>query len=258
MIRPPGPEIKPPMPWPLVHYLDATLPDAPANVALDEALLVEAEERGGPSVLRAWELDHLAVVLGASCRLRENVRLEACRSDGVEIARRSSGGGTVVIGPGALNFSVVLPVDADPELKSVDTAQRFVLGRTLEKLREEGVPAEMLGSGDLTLGGRKFSGSAQRRLRHHVLVHASLLYAFPIGRIDRYTLMPPRRPSYRADRPHSEFVTNLPLPRDRILAALRAAWLPDDPDGPPVEVPEETLQGLIETKFSEIAWIGRL
>ena len=259
MIHARSPEIKPANPWPSIRELDATLPDAPSNVALDEALLVEAEEHGGPAVLRTWELGHLAVILGASCRLAENVRAEACRLDGVEVARRSSGGGTVVIGPGALNFSVVLPIAASPELQSVDVAQKFVLARTLEAIRREGVPeAAMLGSGDLTLEGRKFSGSAQRRLRRHVLVHATLLYDFPLGAIDRYTLMPPRRPTYREDRPHAEFVTNLPLPRGRLMAALRAAWLPDEGSARRAEVPEETLRSLVAAKFSKIDWIGRL
>ena len=244
--------------WPLIHYLDATLPDLAANLALDEALLVEAEERGGPSVLRVWELDHLAVVLGASCRLAENVRVDECRADGVEIGRRSSGGGTVVIGPGALNFSVVLPVEATPELRSVDAAQRYVLERTAESIRSEGPPVAMLGSGDLTLDARKFSGSAQRRLRDHVLVHASLLYDFAPGRIGRYTLMPARRPDYRGDRPHADFVTNLPLPRDRLLAALRSAWLPDDRPEAFASVPEGEVEAQLERKFSKIGWIERL
>jgi lipoate---protein ligase len=246
------------MPWPSIQFLDATLPSAAANVALDEALLVEAEENGGPSILRVWELDRVAVVLGASCRLKENVRSEACRVDGVEIARRSSGGGTVVIGPGALNFSVILPADASPELKGVETAQRFVLGRTLEAIRQAGPQVEMRGSGDLTLGSRKFSGSAQRRLRRHVLVHATLLYDFPLGLIDQYTLMPPRRPSYREDRPHADFVTNLCLTRERVIEALKHAWLPEDVPVAPARVPEETLRTLIATKFSEVGWIERL
>jgi lipoate-protein ligase A len=176
----------------------------------------------------------------------------------VAIARRSSGGGTVVIGPGALNFSVILPIDASPELKGVDTAQRFVLGRTLEAIRRAGPFAEMLGSGDLTLGLRKFSGSAQRRLRHNLLIHASLLYNFPLDRIDRYTLMPPRRPAYREDRPHANFVTNLPLPRDHLVAALREAWLPESGPVVPAVIPEQSLRTLIETKFSEMGWIERL
>jgi lipoate---protein ligase len=241
-----------------MHYLDLTLPSATENVALDEALLVEAEERGGSSILRVWELDHFAIVLGASCRWNENVRAEECRVDGVEIARRSSGGGTVVIGPGALNFSVILPIDASPELKSVDTAQRFVLARTLEAIRRAVPPVEMLGSGDLTLGTRKFSGSAQRRLRRNLLVHATLLYDFPLDRIDRYTLMPPRRPSYREDRPHSEFVTNLPLRRERILEALQEAWLSSDFPIVRAQVPENTFRALAETKFSKVGWIERL
>jgi lipoate-protein ligase A len=246
------------MPWPQIHYLDATLPRVAANLALDEALLVEAEERGGPSVLRIWEPDDYAVVLGASCRLRENVRLEACRLDGVAIARRSSGGGTVVIGPGALNFAVVLPVDAAPELKGVDTAQKFVLARTLGAIRNAGPPVELLGSGDLTLGNRKFSGSAQRRLRRNVLIHATLLYDFPLDRLDRYTLMPPRRPSYREDRAHADFVTNLPLSRARLVAALRGAWLAPCQADLSIGLPEKTLRSLIETKFSGIGWIERL
>ena len=259
MIRPVWIEIKTAMPWPDLHFLDATLPGAPANVALDEALLDEAEARGGPSVLRVWELDHLAVILGASCRLIENVKVRACRADGVEVARRSSGGGTVVIGPGALNVSVVLPIDAAAELKAVDSAQKFVLGRTLEAIRLAGVPgAEMLGSGDLTLDGRKFSGSAQRRLRRFLLVHASLLYDFPLDAIDRYTPMPPRRPAYRGDRPHAEFVVNLPLPRDRLIEAIRGAWLPRDRPETLAEVPEARLRALIEGKFSKADWIERL
>jgi lipoate-protein ligase A len=252
-------EIKPTMPWPRIHQLAVTYPKAAWNVGLDEALLVEAEEHDGPSVLRVWELDHLAVVLGASCRRLENVRVDACQTDGVEIARRSSGGGTVVIGPGALNFSVVLPIDASPELQGVDTAQRYVLGRTLDALRLEGVgPMEMRGSGDLTIDGRKFSGSAQRRLRRHVLIHASILYDFSIEAIDRYILMPPRRPAYREDRPHAEFVTNFPGRRQRILAALQAAWLPTEPSVPFAEIPEATLRRLVEAKFTNVGWIERL
>ena len=216
----------------------------------------------GPPVLRVWELDHLAVVLGASCRLREDVRVEACQADGVAIARRSSGGGTVVIGPGALNIAVVLPIDAAPELKAVDDAQRFVLERTARAIRLEGPAVELLGSGDLTVGRRKFSGSAQRRLRHHVLIHASLLYDFPIDRIDRYTRVPSRKPDYREGRPHAEFVMNLPLPRERLLAALHAR--PGSRRGPPCltdprpRSPRETLfVNSIETKiFRDLSGSG--
>src|SRR5262245_42939784 len=102
-----------------VRYLERTLAGIAANLALDEVLLIAAEERGAGPVLRIWEPDELAVVLGASGRLHDDVLVAACRAEGVAIARRPSGGGTVVVGPGTLNVAVVLPVDAEPGLAAV-------------------------------------------------------------------------------------------------------------------------------------------
>ena len=243
---------------PPMHYLDLTLAGIAANLALDEALLIEAEERGSPPVLRIWEPDELAVVLGSSCRWRDDVRVDACRADGVALARRTSGGGTVVVGPGTLNLTVVLPIDAAPGLGAVDVAHRFVLDRLARALRERGTAVEVQGLGDLTVGDRKFSGSAQRRLRRHFLVHATILYDFPLEKIDRYTSLPRRQPSYRADRPHGDFLMNLELPRASLIEAIRSAWLPPGTTAEAPAVPEETVRELVASKFSDPSWIQRL
>jgi lipoate---protein ligase len=238
-----------------MQFLDLTLPTAAENVAMDEALVVAAESGAGGPTLRIWELHERAVVLGASGRLAEDVDVEACRADGVAIARRSSGGGTVLIGPGALNFTVVLAIDADPRLKAVDTTQLHVLERTAEALRALGPDVQVRGSGDLTIDGRKFSGSAQRRLKNYLMVHASLLYGIGAGDVARYLRTPRRQPEYRAGRSHVEFLTTLPLPRAAIRAALRAAW--------PCEVenswaPRELAEQLLLDKFGRDDWIERL
>ncbi len=227
------------------------------DLALDEALLLEAEAGLG-GVLRLWEPARYAVVLGASGRWRDEVRADACRADGVDLARRSSGGGTVVVGPGALNVAVVLPVAASPEYRAVDTAQRSVLARLAATIRESfGVPAEVLGSGDLTLGIHKFSGSAQRRLRNHFLVHATVLYDFPLDRIARYLATPGRQPSYREGRPHEDFVTNLGLPRSAVAEAARRAFLQERGTVVEAAVPTETIARLVAERFGERAWIER-
>ena len=244
---------------PRLPAIDQTFPAVATNLAADEALLLAAEEGAGPPILRFWELDHPAVVLGASCRLAREVRVEACRADGVPIARRSSGGGTVVIGPGALSVTLVLPLDAEPAaFRAVDTAQRFVLDRVAGALRDFGPPVEMLGSGDLTVGGRKVAGSAQRRLRGHMMIHFSLLYDFDLPLIDRYLAMPPRQPSYRADRGHLDFVANLPLPRAAIVAAIRAAWAAPGPGLDPDFPPTGRIADLVRDKFGRADWIERL
>jgi len=97
-----------------IALLDLTLETVEANLALDEALLIEADEGRAGAVLRFWDFPRFAVVLGASRRLAGDVRVDACQQDGVPIVRRSSGGGTVVIGPGALNVTVILPNSAAP------------------------------------------------------------------------------------------------------------------------------------------------
>jgi lipoate-protein ligase A len=176
----------------------------------------------------------------------------------VAVARRSSGGGTVVVGPGALNVAVVLPVDAAPGLDAVDRAQHFVLERMASGLRTLGPPVEVLGSGDLTLGLRKFAGSAQRRLRRHFLVHVTLMFAFSLERIGRYTALPRRQPAYRQGRSHEDFLTNLDLPRDQILAAIRSAWLPAHPPAPIASVPDALVRELVASKFGDPAWVERL
>jgi len=240
-----------------MRYLDRTLATIEANLALDEALLVVAEERGGPAVLRQWEAPEVVVVMGASCRLRDEVRVEACREDGVAIVRRSTGGGTVVIGPGALNVAVVLPIDIAPGLEAVDVAQRFVLERMAKGLRTLEPNVEVLGSGDLTIDRRKFGGSAQRRLRKHFLVHVSLLYHFPLELVDRYTTLPRRQPAYRTGRSHHEFLMNLERAREQIATVVHSSWISP---GPPIaaNVPEALVDHLVATKFGDPAWIGRL
>jgi lipoate-protein ligase A len=238
-----------------LKYLDLSLPTTVENLALDEALLIEADEgRGGP-VLRIWEARELAIVLGSTCRLRDDVLVERCRADGVAITRRSSGGGTVVIGPGALNVAVILPEDAAPGLGAVDVAQRFVLDPIAAAIRERGPAVEVLGLGDLTVDLRKFAGSAQRRLRHYFLVHTSILYRFPLERIGHYTTLPRRQPAYRAQRSHDDFLVNLDLPRATLVSAVRGAW--NDPSTP-APAPLELVRQLVDTKLADPVWIERL
>ena len=67
-----------------VNLLDLTLPSPAENLALDEALLLDAEAGGG-EVLRLWELPTLAVVLGSGGVLADDVRVSACAADGVPV-----------------------------------------------------------------------------------------------------------------------------------------------------------------------------
>lgn len=209
----------------LVYRLDLTLPTIEENLALDEALLdaAIADELPG-EVLRFWESPVPAVIVGRASRVAEEVDEPACAAAGAPILRRTSGGAAVVLGPGCLMYALVLSRRARPELVAVDRAHRYVLRQMVEALRRLVPGVAYRGINDLTLGDRKCSGNSVRIKRQWVLYHGTLLYAAPLEQIDRLLRMPARRPEYRRDRPHREFLTNLPVEACEIREVLATHW----------------------------------
>src|SRR5438874_3026372 len=149
-----------------MEYLDLTLPSVAENLALDEALLLRAEAGEGDEVLRFWEWHSPAVILGAGGRLAEDVDEVACHVDQVPILRRSSGGGTVLLGPGCLCYSLVLSYNRAPELAEIRPSYFYILGRIRDALSDLSPGIKCAGSSDLVAGARKFSGNSQQRKRH--------------------------------------------------------------------------------------------
>ncbi len=120
-----------------MRYLDLTLPSLAENLALEEALLEEAETAAAPlETLRIWEAVRLGVVVGRSSRVDVEVRAADCREAGVRVLRRISGGAAVVVGPGCLMYALVLSLRLRPNLRSIDQAHAGVLGTIAAALRQ--------------------------------------------------------------------------------------------------------------------------
>ena len=206
-----------------MRYLDLTLPTAAENLALDEALLEEAEAAPAET-LRLWESPQPLVVVGRSSRIDVEVRVDVCRASGIPILRRASGGAAVVTGPGCLMYALVLSYQLRPALRAVDRAHRFVLG-TIGAALEPLVPdVQCRGTSDLAVGDRKFSGNSMRCKRSHLLYHGTLLYNFPLDLIGRCLATPPHQPEYRQGRAHESFVMNLALDAATLRRTMTAAW----------------------------------
>jgi len=220
-----------------MRYLDLTLPTAAENLALDEALLEEAEALGQPAeTLRVWEPTGLAVVVGRSSKIADEVHVEACLRLGVPILRRTSGGSAVVIGPGCLMYALVLSLQLRPELRAVRLAHRCVLGTLADALGRlvsgvccRGTSDLAIAEGDPTKNPRKISGNSIRMRHDHLLYHGTLLYDFRLEWADRLLAMPPREPKYRRGRAHGSFLANLPLEAASIRQALKTAWDATEP-----------------------------
>jgi lipoate---protein ligase len=234
-----------------MQFLDYTFTNPAQDLACDEALLDQAEAHGG-EFLRFWEPTVPFVVLGFSNPLRTETFPDACTAAGVPILRRCSGGGTVLQGPGCLNYALILSMEARPELQSVTGTNRFVMTRNaaiLQPLLEGQVTVN--GFTDLALEGRKFSGNAQRRRRRFVLFHGTFLLEMNPNLMDRLLPIPSRQPAYRQQRSHGEFLSSLPLPRQTLREAFRRGWHATEPSA---SIPHQQVQQLVNTKYALASW----
>jgi lipoate-protein ligase A len=234
-----------------MRLLDLTLPTVAENLALDEALLLAAEEADAGEALRLWENPGVAGVLGAGGSVEIDVNVPACRAAGIPILRRASGGGTVLIGPGCLCFSLVLAYDRVAGLNEIPASNRYILDRVRNALRAIVPDAEAAGTSDLVVNGRKFAGNAQQRKRRHFLHHGTLLCGFDLALIGRHLNAPERQPEYRRQRPHGDFVVNLPASVAEVKRLLIAEW---QPEGEYEPLPWERVRDLVAEKYSRDEW----
>ena len=112
----------------------------------------------------------------------------------------------------------------------------------------------MRGSCDLALGGRKFSGSAQKRSRYCLLHQGTLLYDFSLESIPLYLRQPEKQPDYRKGREHLDFVSNLPLGSAELRERIATVW-EAEPAARTWEMP--SLEALLEEKYLNREWIER-
>jgi lipoate-protein ligase A len=223
-----------------VNLLNLTLPTPAENLACDEALLDFFEEHGGDGLLRFWEPKDYFVVVGYGNHVAKEVNVAACEREKIPILRRCSGGGTILQGPGCLNYSLVLKIEDGGPLGSITAANRFIMGRNREAIETEvrgrrpEVGIEIRGCTDLVTRHSsldthlKFSGNAQRRKKNFLLFHGTFLLDFDIALIDKFLRMPSKEPDYRKGRSHTDFLTNVDLPADAVKRSLERIWNASD------------------------------
>lgn len=235
-----------------MHLLELTLDTPAENLALDEALWLQAERSpDAPDVLRLWESPVPFVVLGRSGSCRDEVHHEYCRGEGIPVLRRCSGGGTVLAGPGCLMYAVVLPYAGREPLRKLDQAHRFVMTRVRQAVLQAGVECTVEGISDLALNGRKVGGNALRCGRNAFLYHGTLLCGMAPDLIASCLRSPARQPEWRLGREHREFVGRIPLDSRSLAAALAEVW----EAGQVAEGPDRALvRELVSSRYGRPEW----
>jgi lipoate---protein ligase len=210
---------------PSIKFCDRTFPTPAENLACDEALLDAAEAGEISQTLRFWEVNDPFVVVGYGNHISSEVHQEFCAKMKIPILRRCSGGGTVLQTTGVLNYALVLRAEPESPLQTISGANQHIMQRNRDALAGMiGSPVDLHGFTDLTLGGRKFSGNAQRRRKNYLLFHGSFLLDADFELIEKALKMPSKKPDYRHGRTHGDFLVNLKVAPAQVKAALCRAW----------------------------------
>jgi len=171
--------------------------DAHTNMALDEVFLKRMQDRSAGGILRFYTWSRPSISVGYFQDVSRDLDLPLCQERGWSMVRRLTGG-RAVFHDDELTYSIVLPL-SDPAVpgKLLESYRYLSLG-LLHGLRELGVRAELVsprqmkkvrrahvaGSPDcfaspswyeISVGGKKIVGSAQRRMTYGILQQGSIL-----------------------------------------------------------------------------------
>lgn len=146
------------------------------NTALDEVLTRAVGSGDRAPTLRFWAWSNRAVILGRFQSVRNEVQLENARSNQVDIVRRISGGGAMLIEPeGAITYSLYAPPSLVRDL-SFGESYAFLDSWIVAGLRDLGIDAWYEPLNDITSSGGKIGGAAQARRFGAVMHHATMAY----------------------------------------------------------------------------------
>ena len=144
------------------------------NLALEQKLLKLAEKE---PLLYIWKNDK-CVVIGKYQNAYVECNLEKMEKDFVKIARRRSGGGAVYQDLGNLCFTVAGKRENFKYLDKMEVV--------LKALQASGLPAERSGRNDITLEGKKISGSAFQLSDSFVSYHGTMLFNVDFSSMGKY------------------------------------------------------------------------
>jgi len=162
------------------RLLDTGHRSAAENMALDEAIL-EARSRGLiPNTLRFLQFSPHCVLVGYHQTVSQEVRVDFCRAQGIEINRRITGGGALYWGTAELGWEIFAS-RADPRFaRPPEELYAYICEGAVRGLARLGVRAAFRPRNDIEIEGRKISGTGGTAQGEAFLFQGTLLVDFDL------------------------------------------------------------------------------
>ena len=147
---------------------------AAMNMAIDESIVESVAKNKSLPTIRFYKWKNNSVSL-ASNQNQDEINLDLCRKNNVDVVRRITGGRSVYHGKTDFTYSVVAPIKIFNS--SIKNAYAEICSWIINALKDLGIKAQLENKNDIMVGGRKISGNAAKLMENGIyLQHGTLIY----------------------------------------------------------------------------------
>jgi lipoate-protein ligase A len=171
------------------RILDLEYPDPYLNMAIEESILLVANEGLAPNTIRLWR-NPRSVVIGRFQNVADEVDLKVCAKHGIKVVRRFTGGGTVYHDYGNLNWTVIVKKDSSLYPKMLLEIYKAMSNAVIEGLKSLKVHTRFKPPNIIEIGSKKISGLAAYVKRNAALCHGTLLVHADLNVLSKVLLRP--------------------------------------------------------------------
>ncbi len=235
------------------------------GLSIDDTLPLSLSHHDSSPILHLYIFNPSAIV-GKYQDIHAALRLDRCRERGVEYNRRSTGGGTVIMGPKVVALGLGISVDYPGLRPGIGGIFESLSAVLMEALQDLGIRASFRPKNDLEVEGRKIAGlSASLETERAILFHASLLVEFDIELMLDIMHQPPLKLYDKGYSCFSQRITTVKeqvgseVGIDTVVGAIEQAFSQkfgislkaDEPD----EWEKQSIEELIANRYTNPDWI---
>lgn len=144
-----------------------------------------------------------AIVMGISGKPHLLLDLERVRRENIPLIQRFSGGGTVYVDTHTIFVTFIF----NNNFLNIPAQSKAIM-QWSESLYSPLFEGFQLRENDYVFGEKKFGGNAQYIQKNRWLHHTSFLWDYDVEKMN-CLLLPAKRPTYRSDRSHDNFLCRL-------------------------------------------------
>lgn len=172
------------------RLLDTGPLPAAHNMALEKVILTARSRNWVPDTLHFLQFSPPAALVGYHQAVELEIEEDYCRSHGIEINRRISGGGAIYMDGGVLGWEIFALKGAPGIPAKLEEMYRLFCESAVAGLARLGVRARYRPLNDIEVDGRKISGTGGTEIGDAILFHGTALIDFDVDTMIRCLKLP--------------------------------------------------------------------